>query len=206
MQTPPCPACGTPLRWFPEMNAWGCDRCQQMMPAAQPPMHGGGHAHAPRTQAEKTRTLILLGVLVVAVIGVGIMLATDNKKSDDDAGEGPDVEATGSEPETAAPAPAPAASTPAPPPAATPAPAGAGTTPKGAPINIPECAVLVDLRKKVEACAAITDKTTLFEMVDNKMSVFDTAPPSGDYAEMVRSKCAGTAEALEQSLAQASCK
>jgi hypothetical protein len=202
MQTPPCPACGTPLRWFPEMNAWGCDRCQQMLPAAGPPVQQGRWSHTPKTQAEKTRTMILGGVLVVAVIGVVIMLATDDKKSDD-SGESssPDVEASAeSDTQPAAPAP-----TPAPAPAPVPA-AGAVTTPKGAPINIPECGELVALRKKVEACAAITDKTALFEMVDNKMGVFDTAPPSGEYAEMVRGKCAGTADALKQSLSQASCQ
>lgn len=92
MQTPPCPACGTPLRWFPEMNAWGCDRCQQMMPVAPAPAYGaspgyrpakGGFSHMPKTQAEKTRTFILLGVLVVAVIGVVIMLASGKKKEID---------------------------------------------------------------------------------------------------------------------------
>ena len=83
MQTPPCPACGTPLRWFPEMNAWGCDRCRQMMPAAPQPMQGAparaGRSHAPQTKAEKTRTLILLGLLVVASGIVIAMLATDKK-------------------------------------------------------------------------------------------------------------------------------
>ena len=197
------------------MNAWGCDRCQQMMPAAPPPGRApkaGGWTHAPQTQAEKTRTLILLGVLVVAVVGVIIMLASDNKASDDE-GEAPAVEATGEAPETAPP-PAPTDSNTAPPPPApapTPAPApaaGQATTPNGAPIAIAECAQLVELRKKVEACAAIPDssKTTLYGMVDNKMSVFDTAPPTGEYAETLRTKCAGTGEALRESLAQAACQ
>jgi hypothetical protein len=203
------------------MNAWGCDRCQQMMPAAPPPGRApkaGGWTHAPQTQAEKTRTFILLGALVVAVIGVIIMLASDDKGSDEE-GEAPAVEATGEAPETAPP-PAPTdtnttppppapAPTPTPTPAPAPAPpAGQATTPKGAPIAIAECAELVELRKKVEACAAIPDssKTTLYGMVDNKMSVFDSAPPTGDYAEMVRTKCAGTGEALRESLTQAACQ
>jgi len=46
MNTPPCPVCGTPLRWFPEQQAWGCDRCRQMMPPGPPTAHaqrrGGG--------------------------------------------------------------------------------------------------------------------------------------------------------------------
>jgi hypothetical protein len=219
MQTPPCPACGTPLRWFPEMNAWGCDRCQQMMQMAPSPgygpmpgpMQGGGFSHMPRTQAEKTRTFILLGILVVAIIGVIVMIATDKKKGgEEEEDEAPDVEATGDPAETApAPAPAPApATTPAPPPAATPAPATQATTPKGAPITIPECAEVAELRKKIDACAAIPEDTkkTLDGDADNKMSVFDIAPPEGNYAEMVRSKCAGTAESFKQSLAAAGCK
>ena len=222
MQTPPCPACGTPLRWFPEMNAWGCDRCQQMMPAAPQPTVGrkpGGWSHAPQTQAEKMRTLILLGILIVAVIGVVIMLAGDDKGSGEEEEGAPAVEATGDAPETAPPpantapappAPAPgSAPAPAPAPAPVPAPAtGGATTPKGAAINIAECAELVELRKKVEGCAALPEasKTTLFGMVDNKMSVFDTAPPTGEYAETVKTKCAGTGEALRESLAQASCQ
>ena len=216
MQTPPCPVCGTPLRPFPEMNAWGCDRCQQMMPAAPQPTAGrkpGGWSHAPQTQGEKLRTLILLGILIVAVIGVVVMLASDDKGSEEDEEGAPAVEATGDAPETAPPpantTPAPPAPAPAPAPAPVPAPAtGAATTPKGAAINIAECAELVELRKKVEGCAAIADasKTTLYGMVDNKMSVFDTAPPTGDYAETVKTKCAGTGEALRESLAQASCQ
>ena len=202
MQTPPCPACGTPLRWFPEMNAWGCDRCRQMFPAA-PPMHGVQAAPGQRTQAEKTRTMILGGALVVAIIGVGIMLATDDKDSGE---EESDVAATAeTEPEVAAEAkpttPTPTTPTPTTPPAA-------ATTPKGSPINIPECAEVATLRSRVEACAAVPDniRTTLYQDADNKMSVFDVAPPSGEYAEMVRSKCAGTARSLSESLTEYGCK
>ncbi len=223
MQTPPCPACGTPLRWFPEMNAWGCDRCQQMMQMGPPPAYGhspmrggapGGFSHMPRTQAEKTRTFILLGVLIVAVIGVIIMLASDKKKGEDEGDEGPapGVEATGDQPETAPPPTAPPA-TPAPqpqqqPPPATPAPAAQATTPKGAPITIPECAEVAALRKQVDACAAIPaeSKKILDEMADNKMSVFDNGEPKDEYAEMVRGKCTGTVEAFKESLASAGCK
>ena len=189
------------------MNAWGCDRCRQMMPVAPPPGMHGMHGGAPgqRSQAEKTRTMILAGALVVAIIGVVIMLATD-KRGEEQAEES-DVAATGesAEPETPAkqapPPPAPAP-TPAPPPAA------AATTPKGSPINIPECAEVATLRKRVEACAAIPDdiRQLLYQDADNKMSVFDTAPPEGSYAEMVRGKCAGTARSLSESLAQHACK
>ena len=34
-QGPPCQTCGTPGRWIPESNAWGCDRCRAIiMPPA----------------------------------------------------------------------------------------------------------------------------------------------------------------------------
>lgn len=208
MQTPPCPACGTPLRPFPEMNAWGCDRCQQMLPAGPPPAGGGFQTGAPgqRTQAEKTRTMILAGALVVAVIGVGIMLATDDKGSEES--EESDVAATAEATEPETPATPPAKETPPPAKVETTPPPAAATTPKGSPINIPECAEVAVLRGRVAACAAIpeNEKTLLFQDADNKMSVFDTAPPSGDYAEMVRGKCAGTARSLSDSLAQHQCK
>jgi hypothetical protein len=204
------------------MNAWGCDRCQQMMPAAPPsgygpmpgqaPGRGGGFSHMPQTQAEKTRTFILLGVLIVAVIGVIIMLASDSKKKGDegDDGEAPGVEATG-EPADTAPPPAPQPQQqPQPQQPAQPAAPAAGqvTTPKGAPITIPECAEVATMRKQIDSCAAISaeSKKTLDEMADNKMSVFDNGAPSGDYADMVRGKCAGTVDAFKQSLDQAGCK
>ncbi len=30
-QVPFCGACGGPGRWIPESNAWGCDRCRQLI-------------------------------------------------------------------------------------------------------------------------------------------------------------------------------
>lgn len=36
LQGPTCPTCQGPGRWLPESNAWGCDRCRQLIgPAAQ---------------------------------------------------------------------------------------------------------------------------------------------------------------------------
>ena len=34
---PPCAACGRPLRWIPESNAWGCDQCRKMYPVVAAP-------------------------------------------------------------------------------------------------------------------------------------------------------------------------
>ncbi len=82
------------------------------------------------------------------------------------------------------------------------------TTPGGAPIGIPECAEVAALRGRVESCAAIPQdiRTLLYADADNKMAVFDTAPPSGAYAEMVRRKCAASALNLTQTLSSYPCK
>jgi len=105
---------------------------------------------------------------------------------------------------TPAPAPAPATPTaPAPDPAA-----GAATTPKGAPINIPECAEVEALRKQIDACAGISAdrKKSIDDDADNKVSVFDGGAPSGEYAEYVRGKCAMTIDTFKEVLAEAGCK
>jgi len=37
-QGPACTTCGSPGRWIPESNGWGCDRCRAMIgPAMAPP-------------------------------------------------------------------------------------------------------------------------------------------------------------------------
>ena len=36
MNGPPCGVCGFTLRWLPQQNGWGCDRCQRMFPASGP--------------------------------------------------------------------------------------------------------------------------------------------------------------------------
>lgn len=33
MSAPACPRCGGPASWKVQANGWGCDRCQQMLPA-----------------------------------------------------------------------------------------------------------------------------------------------------------------------------
>ncbi|HEV7558220.1 MAG TPA: hypothetical protein VGO00_22280, partial [Kofleriaceae bacterium] len=44
---PPCAQCGWTLRWIPEQNAWGCDRCRQMFPVAPQPQVAPPPAFAP---------------------------------------------------------------------------------------------------------------------------------------------------------------
>ena len=95
---PPCQRCGYPLRWVPEWNAWGCDRCRVTFPAtqqpvpfaqamppmqpqaayAQPPMPHAPGAHAPKS---KQWIFFALGGLVLAAGAVVIIvLATGGKK------------------------------------------------------------------------------------------------------------------------------
>ena len=101
---PPCRQCGTPLRWFPEQNAWGCDRCRQMFPPQmvqqplqmapqmmqQPPPHVM-HQQQPQMQPGPPRKgsrkmlAIIAGLVVVAGIVVIAVVASRNS---DPAAEG----------------------------------------------------------------------------------------------------------------------
>jgi hypothetical protein len=89
---PPCQQCGLALRWFPQQNVWGCDRCRQTFPpqmVAQPqqmpppqaaqmpwqpqqaqqpqrPMPGGGSKNV----------LVIGGIVVVAAIVVIAVVAS----------------------------------------------------------------------------------------------------------------------------------
>ncbi len=60
MNIPPCPVCGTPLRWFPDQQAWGCDRCRQMI---APAPHG-----MPRRRGKLPWILVGGGVVAIGTI------------------------------------------------------------------------------------------------------------------------------------------
>jgi hypothetical protein len=60
MNNPPCPVCGTPLRWFPDQQAWGCDRCRQMI---APAPHG-----MPQRRGKLPWILVGGGVVAVGAI------------------------------------------------------------------------------------------------------------------------------------------
>jgi hypothetical protein len=48
---PPCAVCGFTLRWLPQQNSWGCDRCQRMFPASgAPPQQAAPQAPSPYQQ------------------------------------------------------------------------------------------------------------------------------------------------------------
>jgi hypothetical protein len=70
---PPCTICGYPLRWFGEQNAWGCDRCQRMFPAA-PPAHAQQQPHARAGGKSKLPLLLGIGGVIVAGAVVTIVL------------------------------------------------------------------------------------------------------------------------------------
>ncbi len=91
---PPCPNCGQPLRWVPEWNAWGCDRCRVTFPPqafqpmgsqpmAQPPqafqpMGSQPIATAPRAPGaggSKKGLFVIGGVAVVAAIVIAVVVS-----------------------------------------------------------------------------------------------------------------------------------
>jgi hypothetical protein len=47
VNTPPCPTCTYPLRWFAPNNSWGCDRCQKLVPLDAVPAHVQDHPSQP---------------------------------------------------------------------------------------------------------------------------------------------------------------
>jgi len=84
VNAPPCPACGYALRWIPESNAWGCDRCRQLYPAQpQPQMHAPqqhyGQPHGAMQQAwgqqrsPGSSKLVLWGVIGLLVVSGGVV-------------------------------------------------------------------------------------------------------------------------------------
>ncbi len=77
---PPCQRCGYPLRWVPEWNAWGCDRCRVTYPATQ---QVPAFAQAQPARAPKSRQWIVFalgGAVLVAGAIVIVVLATGGKK------------------------------------------------------------------------------------------------------------------------------
>jgi hypothetical protein len=76
--TPPCPTCGSPLRWFPEHNAWGCDRERKMLPAAvpqQPHQQPYAAAAVPRPAGAPVnkKKIIIIAAIAAVVVGGGLV-------------------------------------------------------------------------------------------------------------------------------------
>ena len=71
MNAPPCPVCATPLRWFPDQQAWGCDRCRQMI---VPAPHG-----MPQRRGKLPWILVGGGVVAVGTILLVVGLRSGDK-------------------------------------------------------------------------------------------------------------------------------
>lgn len=65
-QAPACPTCASPLRWFAELQQWGCDRCRVMVPVVKQP---------PQARAARSRRPLWLGVGALALVGGGVAMA-----------------------------------------------------------------------------------------------------------------------------------
>jgi hypothetical protein len=94
MNAPACTTCGQLLRWIPESNGWGCDRCRQFFPvnAAPPPPppayppppppgapagygapgYGAPVGAAPRPARGGSKTPIIIAIAVLVLAGGGV--------------------------------------------------------------------------------------------------------------------------------------
>ncbi|MEO6771747.1 MAG: hypothetical protein ABI467_01840 [Kofleriaceae bacterium] len=77
-QGPPCPDCGSLLRWFPDQQQWGCDRCRVMFPAqviVTPQAYATKRFDAPRAKRRgkrsRSKRLLVYGAIAVVVAGGG---------------------------------------------------------------------------------------------------------------------------------------
>jgi hypothetical protein len=87
-QGPPCPNCGSLLRWFPDQQQWGCDRCRVMFPPqvmVTPQAYATKRPDAPRgkrasrkpirMKASRSKRPLLYGIAAVLLVGAGIASA-----------------------------------------------------------------------------------------------------------------------------------
>ncbi|HEY6037751.1 MAG TPA: hypothetical protein VIV58_25895 [Kofleriaceae bacterium] len=84
-QGPPCPDCGSLLRWFPDQQQWGCDRCRVMFPPqvmVTPQAYASKRADAPRMKRTlrgkkggRSNRLLIYGAAAVVLAGAGIAIA-----------------------------------------------------------------------------------------------------------------------------------
>lgn len=81
-QTPPCPRCSAALRWFPDLQQWGCDRCRVMYPPQQTHQDGAHEAAAAtRPKRRKLKIALAIGITMIAAsVGIGIA-ATGSRSS-----------------------------------------------------------------------------------------------------------------------------
>lgn len=90
-QGPPCPNCGSLLRWYSDQQQWGCDTCRVMFPpqvmihpqdyATGAPRHKRG---TQRTPAKKWRPLpLVIAGLLLAGAATGVTLLIFHKRAPD---------------------------------------------------------------------------------------------------------------------------
>ena len=83
-QGPPCPNCGSLLRWFPDQQQWGCDRCRVMFPPqvmVTPQLYATKKPDTPRVKrvsrgkAVRSKRPLIYGLAAVLLVGGGIASA-----------------------------------------------------------------------------------------------------------------------------------
>jgi len=81
-QGPPCPNCGSLLRWFPDQQQWGCDRCRVMFPPqvmVTPQAYATKRNDAPRAKrtirrikGRRSNRPLIFGAAAVVLVGAGV--------------------------------------------------------------------------------------------------------------------------------------
>jgi len=80
-QGPPCPDCGSLLRWFPDQQQWGCDRCRKMFPPqvmvtpqAYATKRPDGPKRAHRAKGVRSKRPLIYGTAAAVLVGSGIAI------------------------------------------------------------------------------------------------------------------------------------
>jgi hypothetical protein len=86
---PACTVCGSPLRWFADQNAWGCDRCRQMFPAQQSALQQAPMQQQapPRPAGSKKPLAIIVGLVVIGGIVIAAVVGGGSKKAGGDSSD-----------------------------------------------------------------------------------------------------------------------
>jgi hypothetical protein len=70
---PPCPGCGEQLRWYQQLQQWGCERCRMMYPVVRAPLRPTAPP-APRGSGIGVWVGIVLTVLVAGGATAAVLL------------------------------------------------------------------------------------------------------------------------------------
>jgi hypothetical protein len=82
-QGPPCPNCGSLLRWYPDQQQWGCDKCRVMYPP-QVMVQPQAYASHPLNRPSKRRAMhgkaltwnkpVLYGLAAFVLVGAAVIV------------------------------------------------------------------------------------------------------------------------------------